>query len=324
MPRTKSTARSTTPHEVREDDVPIASAASKARKPAQVQQKEAAPDATEVVLVKKRGRKREDSHPDERVLPVAAASDGQTVVEKVAAPPAKKPKKTDTIVEDFVSDILPGLRREMKTRKKTQFDIRDYAEYFKPNSEFKGTYILPLFHFLRCNEIVCTRYGLYDGRNMIKTDAGFNRVVLLSQTVDLSSDERDYIAKRYGREWHKIPAKDGFKASAAHKIGFEGKFKICLLDIYEDEFRDSKTGDIIHTINPVLSFEPVKEPVAKKPRQPKEKKTDDYVHGSEWIDEKDTVNLAPGVYSLPLPLSPSLAQEEVQEYTEEHLDENDE
>lgn len=184
-------------------------------------------------------------------------------------------KRTDKAIEQFVTSNLPALKKEMARRRKEDFQWDNYAKYFKPDSKYLATFVLPLFKFLEKTEIVCVRYGCFDNRHMVKTTAGFERVMLLSRHCsedDLPADVQQYITQRFGKEWFKIPSKDGFRAKAAAAAGHEGAFKVVLTGIFEDSFVDNETGQTILTVNPSLSYEPVRPPVVKKEKEKKEKK----------------------------------------------------
>lgn len=185
---------------------------------------------------------------------------------------ASSKKRTEKAISQFLSDMLPSLKKEMVKRKKEPFSWEPYLPYFKSDSGYIQTFILPLFRFLEKNEIVCTRYGLFENRHMVKTSDGFNRVMLLSRHCDseeLPADVQQYITQRFGKEWFKIPAKDGFRAKAASSAGHEGCFKVILTGLFEDSFQDVKTGETVYTINPSLTYEPCRPPPPKKERSVK-------------------------------------------------------
>lgn len=213
----------------------------------------------------------------------------------------KMSKKTEVAVQQFMQDVLPTLRKEILKKKPTSFDMSSIQDYFVAGSKVKPTYLLPLFHFLNKNEVVCNRYGVFDGRHMIKTTDGFNHVMTLSKYADLSPDETDFITRRFGKEWHKIPAKDQYKVQTAMKTGFNGLFKIILVGVYEDSFRDEDKGEEIFIVNPILKYEPVRalkpasEKVEKIPKESdtkpkkrtragKEKKVEEEVGGEAEVE----------------------------------------
>ena len=183
--------------------------------------------------------------------------------------PKKKKSRNELAVEEFMLHQLPSLRKELKIRKKNQvnFNIRDHDAYFKPGSEFTPTFCLSLFHVLGRNEIVCSRYGKFQGgsRHMVKCDNGFKHVSLLMGHCEFAPDEAEFIMKKYGREWFKIPSKDETKVTAAQTFGDKGAFKIILTSVYEDCFID-KDGKKVMTINPVLRYEPIKAKETKSAR----------------------------------------------------------
>lgn len=184
-------------------------------------------------------------------------------------------KRTEKAISQFLTDILPALKKEMVKRKKESFSWEPYLPYFKADSGYIQTFILPLFRFLEKDEIICTRYGLFDNRHMVKTSAGFERVMLLSRHCDeedFSSDVQQYLTKRFGKEWFKIPSKDGFRAKAAAASGHEGCFKVILTGLFEDSFQDVTTGETVYTINPSLMYEPCRPPPPKKEKKKKEDK----------------------------------------------------
>lgn len=178
-------------------------------------------------------------------------------------PPSKKSKK-DKVLADFLTSQLPALRKEMKVKRASQtgFNIRDYTQYFKPGSDIVPTYCLSLFNFLGKNEVICTQYGAFDGvRHLVKTSDGFNHATLIVSSLgpaeDLSSEESDYIMKKFGKEWFKIPAKDAPRVASAYRYGENHQFKVVLTGIYEDSFFDKETGKEVKTINPILQYEPI-------------------------------------------------------------------
>lgn len=196
--------------------------------------------------------------------------------------------RTEKALGQFLSDVLPALKKEMSHRKKEQFSWEAYAAYFKPDSKYLATFILPLFKFLEKDSIVCSRYGNFDNRHMVKTSAGFDRVMLLSRhcdTEELTPDVQQYLSQRYGREWFKIPSKDGFRAKAASASGFEGCFKVSLVGMFEDSFIDKTTGATIYTINPSLMYEPLRPPPPKKERKVKKQASKEKEEESDEEDE---------------------------------------
>jgi len=181
-------------------------------------------------------------------------------------PNPPKLSKKEQAVQDFMLDILPALKKNLKQKKSQSqaFRIRDHGEYFTASSKFIPTYLLGLFHFLGVEEIVCSRYGNFDSKHMVKTSAGFNHASLLINHCDsLGENEISYLMKKFGKEWFKIPSKDGVKASSANRYGDKGDFRVILVGLYEDSFRDSEGAEVF-TINPILRYEPVK---AKKEKE---------------------------------------------------------
>lgn len=189
----------------------------------------------------------------------------------IAKPKAKSSKKEE-MFRQFITEVLPSLKKEMVQKKREPFDWSKFAHYFKPESGFKPTFILPLFRFLLSDEVVCDRYGNFSNRHRVKTDEGYNRVMTLSahsDVLELTPEMLQYFSRRFGMEWFKIPPKDGHRAKAAAAAGYEGKFKVILLGMTEDSFPDSKTGEEILTINPILTYEPCLPPPPKKEKKPK-------------------------------------------------------
>lgn len=182
-----------------------------------------------------------------------------------------KKKKKEQAFSQFITDVLPSLKKEMIRKKKEPFDWDRFSHYFKPDSGYIPTFILPLFRFLLTDEIVCDRYGNFENKHRVKTFAGHKRVMDLSENADvleLTPEMLHYFARRFGVEWFKIPSKDGFRAKSAAAAGYEGQFKIILTGLYEDSFTDSTTGEEVTTINPTLMYEPVLPPPPKKERKP--------------------------------------------------------
>ena len=192
----------------------------------------------------------------------------------------KKPPKTTRVkkdktksIQNFLNEVLPALKKEMVKKKTEPFSLAPYADLFKPDSKYIATYLLPLFRFLEKNTIVCNRYGCWDGKHQVKTTAGFERVMYLSKNLDEASfpaDMQQYCTSRFGKEWYKIPAKDGFRAKAAFSNGFEGCFTVTLVGVYTDSFLDDK-GQTVLTVNPVLSYDSVRPPAPKKEKVKKDK-----------------------------------------------------
>lgn len=171
---------------------------------------------------------------------------------------AKKSKKQEA-VEQFVLNTLPALRKNMKQAKIVQstFKVRDQSHYFAPNSIYIPTFILPLFQFLAKEEIVCSKVADFDGKKFVKTTAGFlHATFIANQALDLEEDDVQYLMRKYGKEWFKIPSKDFVKASSASKYGDKGEFKVTLIGIYEDSFKDEENHEL-YTINPILRYDPV-------------------------------------------------------------------
>ena len=188
---------------------------------------------------------------------------------------ATKKKKKEQAFTQFITDVLPSLKKEMIRKKKEAFDWDDYSKYFRPDSGYVATFMLPLFRFLLTDEIVCDRYGNFDNKHRVKTAVGHKRVMDLSENSDvleLTPEMIHYFNKRFGVEWFKIPSKDGFRAKAAAAAGYEGQFKVILTGLYEDSFTDNATGKEVVTINPTLMYEPVLPPPPKKERKPVTKK----------------------------------------------------
>jgi hypothetical protein len=173
---------------------------------------------------------------------------------------ATKLSKKDQAIQEFMLDILPALKKNLKQKKthNQSFKIRNHGDYFASNSTYIPTYLLSLFHFLGTEEIVCTRYGNFDGKHMVKTTCGFNHASMLINHCDsLGESEVTYLMKKFGKEWFKIPSKDGVKAASANRYGDMGAFKIILIGLYEDSFMNS-VGEEVLTINPILRYEPIK------------------------------------------------------------------
>jgi hypothetical protein len=215
---------------------------------------------------------------------VPASSSSSPSVSSKAIAKTKSKKRTEKAIGQFLSEILPTLKKEMVRRKKEPFSWSNYEAFLKPDSGYVQTYILPLFKFLEKDEIICSRYGCFENRHMVKTSFGFDRVMTLSRHCDaeeLTPDVLTYLTQRYGKEWFKIPAKDGFRAKAAAATGHEGCFKIILTDLFEDTFQDVQTGQTIRSINPSLVYEPCRPPPVKKEREKKPRKV------KEGVDEEE-------------------------------------
>lgn len=202
-----------------------------------------------------------------------AEGEGVDVPTSVQVKPKKahpRPEKSKNL-SLFLNDVLPSLKKEMTRKKKEVFDLSAWSDYFKDGSKYIATYILPLFRFLEKNQIQCVRYGAWDNRHMVKTKAGFDRVMYLSKNADpmvFNNEMQLYCTQKYGKEWFKIPAKDGFRAKAASAAGYQGEFVIHLVGVYTDSYID-KEGKEIFTINPSLSFEPARAPIVRAPRPKK-------------------------------------------------------
>jgi len=166
-------------------------------------------------------------------------------------------KKNKETAARFIANTLPTLKKELSIRKKEPFRWEDYSHYFKPGSKYIQTFILPLFHFLETDRIVCNRYGCFDGKHMVKTTDGFQRVMLLSKYCtpdELDEQTTMYMTKKYGREWFKIPSEDGFRAKAASAAGHEGMFTVKLLGILKISFMNHTSLETVLSINPILCF----------------------------------------------------------------------
>lgn len=171
-----------------------------------------------------------------------------------------KKTKNDILLEDFTIGTLPALRRDMKKAKANQaaFKIKDHSSYFGKTSKHIPTFILPLFHFLGREEIICSRVCDFNGKKFIKTDAGFAHAsFIINHALDLTEEEKEYLLRKYGKEYFKIPSKDFVKASSASKYGDKGEFKVVLTGLYEDSFMNDDQIEIA-TINPILRYESVK------------------------------------------------------------------
>lgn len=206
-------------------------------------------------------------------------------VVKVKNKKAKKDRSSK--LETFIGGMLPALRKEMVKKKADAFSLESCAEYFQENSKYLATYILPLFRFLEKTSVICSRYGNYDGKHQVKTNMGFARVNYLSKylTKEAFPPEMErYCMARFGKEWFKIPAKDGFRAKAAAANGHQGAFIVTLTGVYTDSFIN-KEGEKVLTINPLLSFESVRPPAPKKERKKREKKEEE--EEEEVEDEED-------------------------------------
>jgi hypothetical protein len=95
---------------------------------------------------------------------------------------------------------------------------------------------------------------------MVKTTDGFNHCMLLnkhSHVNNIKEEELSFIMKRFGKEWHKIPAKDEVRVSMAIRAGHMGQFKITLTGVYEDSFYNNE-GEEICTLNPILNYEGIR------------------------------------------------------------------
>jgi hypothetical protein len=101
--------------------------------------------------------------------------------------------------------------------------------------------------------------------------------MLLSRNCDeeeLPAEVQQFLTKRFGKEWFKIPSKDGFRAKAAAAAGYEGCFKVILTGLFEDSFQDTQTGETVYTINPSLMYEPCRPPPPKKEKKSKKTTSD--------------------------------------------------
>jgi len=229
----------------------------------------------------------------------------EKAISKASTGSASK-KRTEKAISQFLTDVLPALKKEMVKRKKEPFSWEPYRAYFKADSHYIQTFILPLFKFLEKDEIVCTRYGCFDNKHMVKTGDGFERVMLLSRhcdTNELPGDVQQYLSKRFGKEWFKIPSKDGFRAKAAAAAGHDGCFKVILTGLFEDSFQDVRTGETVYTINPILEFEPCRPPPPKKERsvttkKKKEKKEESKEESKE--EEEDSGVVEVGAQEVPI------------------------
>ena len=199
----------------------------------------------------------------------AKAVECTSKVDEVLSPEVSKKKTTkakkNVALTQFLADVLPTLKKEMTKKKKESFDFESNAHYFAPDSGYLATYILPLFHFLGKTTVHCHRYGQFDNRHMVKSTAGFDRVMYMCKHAnpeEFPSDVQNYCATRFGKEWFKIPSKDGFRAKAAAASGHNGEFIITLTGVFTDSFKD-KEGKTVQTINPTLSFEPARAPIPK-------------------------------------------------------------
>lgn len=188
------------------------------------------------------------------------------------APPSKKSRK-DKLLDDFLMTQLPALQKDVKLKKKDQvaFHIRDYADYFKAGSEWTPTYCLALFNFLGKNEILCDKYGVFQGnRHCVKTLDGFNHANLIQSNAGhmLSPEETTFMMQRYGKEWFKIPPKDAPHVSTAYRFGDGHQFKVIIYGIEEGSFF-GKEGKEILSLTPKLRYEAYKAPPekVKKPKK---------------------------------------------------------
>lgn len=188
---------------------------------------------------------------------------------------ADKKTKNQAILEQFMMDTLPALRRNMKQAKAAQasFKITEHSQYFGKTSPFVATFILPLFHFLGKEEIVCSQVRDFNGKKYVKTTAGFNHATLIvNHALDLTDEEKEYVMKKFGNDFFKIPSKDWVKAVSASKYGDKGEFKVTLTGLYEDSFRDDE-GKEVMTINPILRYDSIHaKPSTDKKDKKKEKK----------------------------------------------------
>ena len=167
-------------------------------------------------------------------------------------------KKIEKDIEAFLKETLPSLKKEMHKRKREPFKLSEYADYFKEKSKVIPTFLLPLFNFVQKTEVVCTRYGCFSGKHMVKCAEGFNRVMILSKYADpeqFTPDVQKYCTQRFGKVWFKIPPKDGYRAKAASAAGHDGMFKVILIGVTFDSFLDKETNEEVKTINPNLLFE---------------------------------------------------------------------
>ena len=185
-----------------------------------------------------------------------------------------KKTKNEALLEQFMIDTLPALRKNMRQAKAIQssFRIRDHAEFFRPNSPHIATFILPLFHFIGKEEIVCSRLADFNGKKFVKTEAGFlHASFIVNHALDLTDEDKEYVLRKYGKDYFKIPSKDYVKASSAAKYGDKGEFKVTLTGIYEDSFLNDEGKEIL-TINPVLRYDPVRAKSEKKEKKEKKEK----------------------------------------------------
>jgi len=256
--------------------------------------------------------KKIDRPEDPAVSETAAAAVAHltpAITKKSASTGGGKKKKKEEAFSQFITDVLPSLKKEMVRKKKEAFDWEKYSVYFKPDSGYMPTFILPLFRFLLTDEIICDRYGNFENKHRVKTIVGHKRVMDLSEhsdVLELTPEMLHYFSRRYGVEWFKIPSKDGFRAKAAAAAGFEGQFKVILTGLYEDSFTDNTTGQEIVTINPTLMYEPVLPPPPKKERKPSAPKKDKNKKEESEVSSAQEVEVEP----MPEYESDSLEEEE--------------
>lgn len=214
-----------------------------------------------------------------------------------------KSSKVQKEAELFMADVLPNLRKEMVQKKRANFDLTSFSDYFHTDSGYVPTFILPLFHFIGKSEVICSRYGAFDKRHCVKTSAGVDKVMWVSRNIDqsnLTEELMAYLNQKYSPEWYKIPSTYAARAKAASLAGFEGKFKTVLTNIYFDNFIN-REGVKVETINPVLSFEPCLPPPPPKIRTGKkknDKESKEVEEGAE-VDVVQPVDV--GAQEVPIP-----------------------
>lgn len=232
-------------------------------------------DAQDIRVPRKKSKKTVSKDSDEN----HAAGDDEKETAKADKKIKQGNRKGEAAVKHFIDSVLPALRKEMAKKKKNVFKLDDHADLFLPNSPIRPAYLLPLFHFLGKNEILCDKFREFDSKAMVHTKDGFNQCMKINKysTPDVISEhELTEIMKRFGKEWHKIPAKDKVRVAAAIRAGASGEFKIILSGIYYDSFYDDK-GEEIKIAVPILNYEGIRAKVVQvelpaMPEKPKKQR----------------------------------------------------
>lgn len=195
------------------------------------------------------------------------------IPKKRARGPTKK-EQLEVMVSE-VKDWLPILKKRAAVDSKAiEFSVEDLHDYDLEfaDPDTKCAYLLPLFHFLNETSVLADAMQEWEQVN-VSIEAGIKKVEEIFKApsaADMPEDDKDFLRRRFGKRWWKIPKKD--KARVKTLFTTAPLVRISLVGIEANSFRDRQTNEMVQCLMPVMRYEAYTPP-APKPRAPRKQKT---------------------------------------------------